>query len=103
MTLFTGHPPLEACGLARSVSDSEFCDSKNGLPASEAAIIAFLLQGPRIMTYRPSPVKHGPGAPRRSVRTTPDRPVLLTGPRPDATFLPTLRPLSRPGRATASG
>src|SRR6266852_4386349 len=40
MTLFTARPPLEAYGLASTVS--EFCDSKNGLPDPRAAIVASL-------------------------------------------------------------
>src|SRR2546422_1423096 len=96
MTLFTARPPLEAYGLASTVS--EFCDSKSGLTDARATIVAFLSRAGNHDIGRIA-CQTAPGAPRPPARTIYIRPAALTGPGPDATFLPTLRPLSRPGRA----
>src|SRR6266849_2320561 len=96
MTLFTARPPLEAYGLASTVS--EFCDRKNGLTDARATIVASLSRAENHDIARIA-CQTSPGAPRPPVRTASVRPAALTGPGPDATFLPTLRPLSRPGRA----
>src|SRR2546428_13508684 len=100
MTLFTARPPLEAYGLASTVS--EFCDSKSGLTDVRATIVAFLSRAGNHDIGRIA-CQTAPGAPRPPARTIYIRPGALTGPAPDATFLPPLPPISPPGRAPRAG